>query len=200
MRPRAAGADRRGAPQPRPRQSAFRLFRSGGAIWPRERRRWRCCWRESRATGKPARARLRRVRCKAECLLCSTRRGANREPPAVADAGPTWPPGRSASCGWGPRLACGVGELHPSLVAALDGRPVRSPPSCTRCVPVARSSAVAPAFAPPALQAITRDFAFFVPAELSATPWSGRLRGRQAAISGARLFDRFESADGLSRP
>ena len=63
----------------------------------------------------------------------------------------------------------------------------------------ARSSERAPAFAPPALQAITRDFAFVVPAELAADALVQAIRGSdKAAITGVRLFDRFEAPEGLS--
>jgi phenylalanyl-tRNA synthetase beta chain len=49
------------------------------------------------------------------------------------------------------------------------------------------------------LQAITRDFAFIVPAELTADTLLRTIRGAdKALITGVRLFDRFESADGLS--
>ena len=57
----------------------------------------------------------------------------------------------------------------------------------------------APAFAPPALQSVTRDFAFIVPADLAAEALVRAIRGAdKAAITGARLFDRFETPDGLS--
>ena len=52
---------------------------------------------------------------------------------------------------------------------------------------------------PPALQAITRDFAFVVPADLAADALVRAVRGSdKAAITGVRLFDRFEGPDGLS--
>jgi phenylalanyl-tRNA synthetase beta chain len=46
---------------------------------------------------------------------------------------------------------------------------------------------------------VTRDFAFLVPPELSAADLLRAIRGAdKAAITDARLFDRFETADGLS--
>ena len=49
-----------------------------------------------------------------------------------------------------------------------------------------------PAYTPPALQAVTRDFAFIVPAELAAGDLIRAVRGAdKAAITDARLFDRF---------
>jgi phenylalanyl-tRNA synthetase beta chain len=67
-------------------------------------------------------------------------------------------------------------------------------------VPAPRASGGArPAFTPPALQPVTRDFAFFVPAELTADALVRAVAGAdKAAIAAARLFDRFESAEGLS--
>ena len=49
------------------------------------------------------------------------------------------------------------------------------------------------------LQPVTRDFAFIVPEGLTADTLLRALRGSdKEAITGVRLFDRFESADGLS--
>jgi phenylalanyl-tRNA synthetase beta chain len=93
------------------------------------------------------------------------------------------------------------GELHPRLAAALDA-PAGSVAAelYLDAIPAARSSGRArPAFAPPALQAVTRDFAFFVPADLSADALVRAVAGAdKAAITSARLFDRFEASDGLS--
>lgn len=52
-----------------------------------------------------------------------------------------------------------------------------------------------PAFSPPALQAVTRDFAFLVPADLPAADLVRTVRGADRDnITAARLFDRFEGA------
>jgi phenylalanyl-tRNA synthetase beta chain len=49
------------------------------------------------------------------------------------------------------------------------------------------------------LQAITRDFAFVVPADLPSDNLLRAIRGAdKAAIINVRLFDRFESSEGLS--
>jgi phenylalanyl-tRNA synthetase beta chain len=118
------------------------------------------------------------------------------------DAGPTWHPGRSARLGLGPKtIVASFGELHPSLQKGLD-----APAGAVAAeiyldaIPVPRSSGHArAAYAPPALQAITRDFAFLVPAELAAEALARAVRGSdKAAIAGVRLFDRFETSDGLS--
>jgi phenylalanyl-tRNA synthetase beta chain len=55
------------------------------------------------------------------------------------------------------------------------------------------------AYAPAALQPVTRDFAFIVPTDLPAENLLRAVRGAdKTAIAAVRLFDRFESADGLS--
>jgi phenylalanyl-tRNA synthetase beta chain len=120
----------------------------------------------------------------------------------IPNAGPTWHPGRSAKLGLGPKTILAVfGELHPSLAKTLD-----APAGAVAAeiyldaIPAPRSGARArSAYMPPALQAVTRDFAFIVPAELPADNLLRAIRGAdKAAITGARLFDRFEAADGLS--
>ena len=120
----------------------------------------------------------------------------------IPDAGPTWHPGRSAKLGLGPKtIVASFGELHPGLHKSLD-----SPPGAVAAeiyldaIPAPRSSGRSrPAFVPPALQAVTRDFAFLVPAALTAETLARSIRGSdKAAITSVRLFDRFETADGLS--
>ncbi|MEO7787181.1 MAG: phenylalanine--tRNA ligase subunit beta [Sphingomicrobium sp.] len=122
------------------------------------------------------------------------------------DAGATWHPGRSATLGLGPKtILAAFGELHPRLAKALDA------PAGTvaaeiflDAIPAPRSSGRArAAFAPPALQPVTRDFAFLVPADLTADLTADALvravRGAdKVAISAVRLFDRFEGEAGLS--
>jgi len=118
------------------------------------------------------------------------------------DAGPIWHPGRSATLRLGPKtVLAAFGELHPRLVATLD-----APAGAVAAeiyldaVPVARAGGRArPAYTPPALQPVTRDFAFLVPTDLPADALVRAIRGAdKAAITAARLFDRFESKDGLS--
>src|SRR3546814_7470378 len=53
-----------------------------------------------------------------------------------------------------------------------------------------------PAYAPPALQAVTRDFVFTVAADLSADTLVRAIKGAdKQAITSARLFDLFERDD-----
>jgi phenylalanyl-tRNA synthetase beta chain len=120
----------------------------------------------------------------------------------IPDAGATWHPGRSAKLGLGPKtILAAFGELHPSLAKSLDA------PAGTvaaeiylDAIPAPRSSGHArSAYTPPALQAVTRDFAFIVAAQLPADNLLRAIGGAdKAAITGVRLFDRFEAADGLS--
>ena len=120
----------------------------------------------------------------------------------LPDAGPTWHPGRSARLGLGPKtVLAAFGELHPSLSKSID-----APPGAVAAevyldaIPAPRSSGHArSAFAPPPLQALTRDFAFIVPADLPVESLARAIRGAdKAAITHVRLFDRFETSDGLS--
>lgn len=118
------------------------------------------------------------------------------------DAGETWHPGRSARLGLGPKtVLAAFGELHPRVAKALDA------PAGTvaaeiylDAIPAPRSAERArAAFTPPALQAVTRDFAFLVPADLAADALVRAVRGAdKVLISGARLFDRYEGEHGLS--
>jgi len=118
------------------------------------------------------------------------------------DAGPTWHPGRSATLRLGPKtVIAAFGELHPGLQKSLDAPAgALAAEIYLDAIPAARSSGRARSpYSPPALQAITRDFAFIVPAEATADSLLRAIRGAdKALITGVRLFDRFEAADGLS--
>jgi phenylalanyl-tRNA synthetase beta chain len=118
------------------------------------------------------------------------------------DAGATWHPGRSATLRLGPKtVVAAFGELHPNLHKSLD-----APAGAVAAeiyldaIPAGRSSSRArPVYAPTALQAITRDFAFIVPVGVTADALLRAIRGAdKAAITAVRLFDRFEASDGLS--
>jgi phenylalanyl-tRNA synthetase beta chain len=120
----------------------------------------------------------------------------------LPDAGPAWHPGRSAKLGLGPKtILATFGELHPRLAKLLD-----APPGAVAAdlyldaIPAPRASGrTRPAFAPPPLQAVARDFAFFVPADLEADSLLRAIRAAdRQSITGVRLFDRFEGAEGLS--
>ena len=116
-------------------------------------------------------------------------------------AGDTWHPGRSATLGLGKTVLAAFGELHPGVAKALD-LPAGTVAAeiYLDSVPASRSNERArPAFCPPALQAVTRDFAFMVPPELAADAVVRAIRGAdKAVIADARLFDRYEGDQGLS--
>jgi phenylalanyl-tRNA synthetase beta chain len=120
----------------------------------------------------------------------------------IPDAGPTWHPGRSAKLGLGPKtIVAAFGELHPGLTRSLD-----APAGAVAAelyldaIPAPRASGRARSqYTPPALQTVTRDFAFIVPPDLPAENLGRAIRATdKSAITAVRLFDRFDTADGLS--
>jgi phenylalanyl-tRNA synthetase beta chain len=118
------------------------------------------------------------------------------------DAGDVWHPGRSARLGLGPKaILAAFGELHPRLakqIGAPDGAVAAE--IYLDAIPEPRSGARArSAYAPAALQPVSRDFAFMVPADVAADALVRVIRGAdKTAIIAVRVFDRFESADGMS--
>ncbi len=119
----------------------------------------------------------------------------------MMDAGEIWHPGRSARLTLGPKTTLAVfGELHPRVVKALE-----APASTVAgeiyldAIPAARPGGgrTRAAFAPPALQPVSRDFAFNVPDQLAADALVRAIRGAdKGAIVGARVFDRYQPAEG----
>ena len=120
----------------------------------------------------------------------------------TAGAGALWHPGRSATLGLGPKtVLASFGELHPRLAKEIDapaGMVVAE--IYLDAIPAPRSSGRArAAFSPPALQPVSRDFAFIVPEGVSADALVRAVRGAdKVLITGVRLFDRFDSEAGLS--
>ncbi|MGI8705056.1 MAG: phenylalanine--tRNA ligase subunit beta [Sphingomicrobium sp.] len=140
---------------------------------------------------------------KAEALALLEAAGAPADNLQVfADAGPSWHPGRSARLGLGPKtIVASFGELHPALAKRLDApEGMVAGEVYLDSIPQARASGRArPQFSPPALQPVSRDFAFLVPPELAAGDLVRAVRGAdKAAIASVRLFDRFETPEGLS--
>lgn len=116
----------------------------------------------------------------------------------MGEAGAAWHPGQSATLRLGPKtVLAAFGMLHPALLKQfdLDG-PVAAVEIFLDAIPGKRSTGfMRPAYTPPALQAVTRDFAFIVPAELPAGDLVRAVRGAdKAAITDARLFDLFTGA------
>ena len=108
------------------------------------------------------------------------------------DAGSTWHPGRSAKVGLGPKtIVATFGELHPRLQKALNApADAVAAEIYLDAIPAPRSAGHArPAYAPPALQPVMRDFAFIVPADVPAEALLRAIRGSdKAAIAAVRLF------------
>ncbi len=116
----------------------------------------------------------------------------------MGDAGAQFHPGQSATLRLGPKnVLARFGALHPATLKAfdLDG-PVVAVEIYLDAVPARKNAGFARApYTPPALQAITRDFAFLVPAELAAGDLVKAVRGAdKQAIVEARVFDVFAGA------
>jgi len=117
------------------------------------------------------------------------------------DAGPTWHPGRSATLRLGPKtVLAAVGEVHPRLQSSLDApQPTFAAEIFLDAIPAQRAADghARPPYSPPALQPITRDFAFLVPADLPAENLVRAIRGAdKASIVGVRPFDRYRPDGG----
>jgi phenylalanyl-tRNA synthetase beta chain len=114
------------------------------------------------------------------------------------EAGEAWHPGQSATLRLGPKTVLATfGMLHPSLLKAfdLDG-PTAAVEIFLDAIPAKRETGfMRTPYTPPALQAVTRDFAFLVPAALAAGDLVRAIKGAdKAAIVDARLFDLFTGA------
>lgn len=109
--------------------------------------------------------------------------------------GAIWHPGQAATLRLGPKAVLAeFGALHPALTRHFDvDGPVMAVQIFLDAIPAKRASGPArAAFAPPALQAVRRDFAFLAPETLAAADLVRAVKGAdKGAITGARLFDRF---------
>jgi phenylalanyl-tRNA synthetase beta chain len=118
----------------------------------------------------------------------------------MGEAGELYHPGQSATLRLGPKnQLASFGMVHPATLKAFDiAVPVAVAGIHLDAIPAKKASGFArAAYAPPALQAVTRDFAFLVDAALPAGDLVKAIKGADKAnIVGARLFDRFEMADG----
>ncbi|GAA4823039.1 phenylalanine--tRNA ligase subunit beta [Sphingosinicella ginsenosidimutans] len=103
-------------------------------------------------------------------------------------------PGRSGRFALGPKAVLAeFGALHPRLARAFDLDNAVAAEIFLDAIPARRASGhMRSAYAPPALQGVTRDFAFLVPADTRAGDLLRAVRGAdKAAIVDARLFDVF---------
>ena len=117
----------------------------------------------------------------------------------MGEAGPQFHPGQSATLRLGPKnVLARFGMLHPATLKAfdLDG-PVAAVELFLDVIPTKKAgkgpvSFARPSFTPPALQAVTRDFAFLVDADMPAEQLlRAALSADKANITGARVFDLF---------
>ena len=148
-------------------------------------------WREGRAVPFDA------YDAKAEALALLREAGAPVDKLHVmGEAGDAWHPGQSGTLRLGPKtILARFGMLHPATLKAfdLDGA-VAAAELYLDAIPARRSTGLArPPYAPAALQAVRRDFAFTVPDDLSADTLVRAIRGADKAwIVAARVFDLFE--------
>lgn len=116
-------------------------------------------------------------------------------PFGIDGEGAIWHPGQSGSLRLGPKTVLAeYGTLHPALVKAFDlGGTVVAGQLFLDAIPAKRaSSPIRETYAPPALQAVTRDFAFLVDAGLPAADLVRSVKSADKTnIVDARLFDSF---------
>ena len=147
-------------------------------------------WQDGKATAFTA------FDAKAEALALLAAAGAPVDNLQVmGEAGDAWHPGQSGTLRLGPKtVLAAFGMVHPLTLRAfdLDG-PVAAVELYLDALPAKRGGGFArAAYAPPALQAVRRDFAFLVPEALAADALVRAVKGAdKASIVAARLFDVF---------
>ena len=148
-------------------------------------------WRSGKAAGFDA------YDAKAEALAILAAAGAPVDNLQVLDgAADIYHPGQSGRLGLGPKMILAeFGALHPRIARTfdLDGS-VMAAELFLDAIPAKRGGTghMRSAYAPPPLQAVTRDFAFVVPAELAGDRLLRAVKGAdKAVIAGARIFDVF---------
>ncbi|RYD53848.1 MAG: phenylalanine--tRNA ligase subunit beta [Sphingomonadales bacterium] len=114
----------------------------------------------------------------------------------MGEAGEVYHPGQSGTLRLGPKtVLAAFGMIHPSVLKAfdLDGN-VAAVELYLDALPPKKGAAgfMRTAYTPPALQAVTRDFAFLVPEALAAGDLVRTVKGAdKVLITDARLFDVF---------
>jgi phenylalanyl-tRNA synthetase beta chain len=116
----------------------------------------------------------------------------------MGEAGSQFHPGQSATLRLGPKVVLArFGMVHPATLKAFDvDGPIAAVELFLDAIPAKKGAAFARAgFTPPALQAVTRDFAFLVSATLAAGDLVRAVQGAdKAVITGVRVFDLFAGA------
>jgi len=137
---------------------------------------------------------------KAEALALLAEAGAPTENLMVmGEAGNQFHPGQSATLRLGPKAVLArFGMIHPATARAFDiDAPIAMVELFLEAIPARKGAATFARahYAPPALQAVMRDFAFLVPVDMPAGDLVRAVRGADKAnIVAARLFDRFVGA------
>ncbi len=114
----------------------------------------------------------------------------------MGEAGAQFHPGQSGTLRLGPKkVLARFGALHPATLGAFDvDGPVVAAEIYLDAIPPKKGKGgfAKPDYAPPALQAVTRDFAFLVPADLPAGDLLRTVKGADKVnIVDARVFDVF---------
>lgn len=147
------------------------------------------------ATGKPQN--FDAFDAKAEAVALLAQAGAPVDSlQLMGEAGPQFHPGQSATLRLGPKnVLARFGVLHPATLKAFDiDAPVAVAEIYLDAIPAKKGAAgfARVNYAPPALQAVKRDFAFLVPVSRGAGDVLRAVRGAdKASIVAARVFDDF---------
>jgi phenylalanyl-tRNA synthetase beta chain len=116
----------------------------------------------------------------------------------MGEAGTQFHPGQSGTLRLGPRAVLArFGALHPATLKAFDiDGPVMAAELFLDAIPPRKNAQFArAAYDPPALQAVTRDFAFLVDTALPAGNLVRAVKGAEKGhIVAARVFDDFRGA------
>ena len=138
---------------------------------------------------------------KAEALALLAEAGAPVDNLQVmGEAGPQFHPGQSGTLRLGPKnVLARFGMLHPALLKAFDiDAPVGAVELFLDAIPGKKGAATfaRAQHAPPALQAVTRDFAFLVPVELAAVELVRAVKGADKVnVVAVRVFDVFQKGN-----
>jgi len=137
---------------------------------------------------------------KAEALALLSAAGAPVDNLQVmGDAGEAWHPGQSGTLRLGSKtVLAAFGTVHPAVLKAFDlSGAVAAVELYLDALPTKREAKggggfMRPAYTPPALQAVRRDFAFLVPEAVTADALVRAVKGAdKAAIVAVRVFDVF---------
>ncbi|KIN65391.1 Phenylalanyl-tRNA synthetase beta chain [Sulfitobacter noctilucae] len=133
------------------------------------------------------------VKADAEAVLAAM--GAPAKVQILRDADDGWHPGRHGKICLGPKKVLGIfGEVHPKILAAMDVKgPAMAFSLWPDAVPLPRKSgATRPALKISDLQAVERDFAFVVDAQVEAlTLVNAAMGADKALIEDVCIFDEF---------